>query len=69
MANTTNKDLARLFLFVSRNGSLGIDLYDISLAEETDQGFTYNLAVEEVLFDHDDVDCLGILEGKKAESS
>jgi len=70
LANTTNKDLACLFLFVSRNSSLGIDLYDISLAEEkTDQAFTYNLAVEEVLLDHDYVDCLGILESKKAESS
>lgn len=31
--------------------------------------FTHNLAIEKVLFDHHNVDCLGILECEETKSS
>jgi hypothetical protein len=32
-------------------------------------GWTYDLAIEVVLLNHDDIDALGVLEGKEAEAS
>lgn len=71
LADTPNKYFARLFLFISWNGSLGINLGSfpslagirVTIQEEVAvQAKTYNLAVQKVLLNHDNIHCFGILE-------
>jgi hypothetical protein len=46
---------------------MGVFLLKGDMGEEL--GGTNDLAVEVVFLDHDDVDCLGVLEGQEAEAA
>lgn len=70
LADTADKDLAGLFLFVARNCPLGINLSSIlACFSGVRSEVAYNLPIQEVLLDHNNVHCLGVLEGEEAETS
>lgn len=69
LADAADEDLGCLFLFVARNGSLGVNLDVLVGKQVRRREGAYNLAVEEVLFDHDNVDRLCIFKCEKAKSS
>lgn len=70
LAHSSHKDLARLFLLVTRNSSFGINLWSVSnYTLPSKKKKTYNLAIQKMFLDHDNVDCLRVLEGQEAKAT
>lgn len=75
LADAAYEDLARLLLLVSWDSTLGVDLEDgdprsARYNKGRDyHGTTYDLAVQEMLLHHDDVNAFGVLKGKEPEAT
>jgi hypothetical protein len=84
LGDTTNKDLGGALLFITRNSTLGVNLF-IVLGDCCILGYlemeielnhvrqreedTYNFAIQIMFLHHHNIDRAGILECEKAEAS
>jgi hypothetical protein len=71
LTHAANENLGRPLLLLAWDGALRIDLRSSRLAFELrrSETVTYNLAIQMMLLDHDDVDSLGIFESQETETS